>query len=132
MKRIQVIVYIVAGVILLGVIVTGVVAIINRRAPVVEQSSGSPAEQSYTVSEVSTHSTKDDCWTIIDGSVYNLTSYVNRHPGGEEMLRACGNDATTLFDSRRTDSAELVGSGTPHSQNALEQLKTLKIGTVRK
>lgn len=86
----------------------------------------------YTLSEVAQHASKDDCWAIISGDVYDLTEFINRHPGGDEILRACGTDATTLFNSRQTQDGQAVGSGAPHSQAAQEQLAKLKIGTINK
>lgn len=83
--------------------------------------------------EVSQHNSRNDCWTVISGEVYDLTDYVIRHPGGNEILRACGTDATSLFNSRQSaDGRERVGSGAPHSQAAAEQLARLKIGTLTK
>lgn len=84
----------------------------------------------YTKVEVAAHSTASDCWTIVNGSVYDITSYVPRHPGGDEILAACGADGTTLFTERKTVSGETVGSGTPHSSTAQKQLAVLKIGTL--
>lgn len=80
--------------------------------------------------EVSMHNSRTDCWTVISGEVYDLTDYVIRHPGGNEILRACGTDATSLFNSRQTTDGQPVGSGTPHSQAAREQLTQLKIGNL--
>ena len=38
--------------------------------------------------------------TRIDGETYDLSSFVDRHPGGSELaLLAAGRDATTLFYS---------------------------------
>lgn len=82
----------------------------------------------YTKEQVSAHKTKSDCWTIINDSVYNITSYIPRHPGGDEILRACGADATTLFTQRETTDGEEIGSGTPHSSTASAELARLKIG----
>lgn len=82
----------------------------------------------YTVQEVASHSGKADCWTIIDSQVYDITDYVSEHPGGDEILRACGKDATVLFHTRR-DSNGRIGSGTPHSSNAENVLDSFKIGT---
>lgn len=86
--------------------------------------------QVLTVSEVAKHATASDCWTIVNGSVYDITSYVPRHPGGDEILLACGTDGTTLFTKRETSTGQTVGSGTPHSSTAQNQLSALKIGTV--
>jgi hypothetical protein len=77
---------------------------------------------------VQMHAEESDCWTIINGNVYDITSYVPRHPGGDEILRACGADGTSLFTSRTTDEGEKVGSGTAHSGSATSQLQSLFIG----
>ncbi|XP_048351049.1 cytochrome b5 reductase 4 [Sphaerodactylus townsendi] len=45
------------------------------------------------------HNKKDDCWICIRGLVYNVTPYMEYHPGGEdELMRAAGADGTDLFD----------------------------------
>lgn len=87
--------------------------------------------KSYTAAEVAQHNTATDCWTIIAGNVYDLTSYIKSHPGGDDIVRACGQDSTSLFMQRTTSDGESVGSGTPHSQSAQAQLERLKIGTLR-
>lgn len=86
------------------------------------------AEKTYTLEEVATHNSAANCWTVIDGSVYDLTSYVGQHPGGSEIERACGVDGSSLFNSRTTSSGEEVGTGTPHSSVAHSQLESLLIG----
>ena len=53
----------------------------------------------YTLEEVAQHNSRDNCWMIIDDKVYDVTSYMSRHPGGDEILRGCGNDATALFQN---------------------------------
>lgn len=84
-----------------------------------------------TKDEVATHNSKASCWTIIDSNVYDLTSYVSGHSGGSEILRACGVDGSSLFNSRETASGQEVGSGSPHSSNAKSDLKDLHIGSVQ-
>ncbi|KAA0702829.1 Cytochrome b5 reductase 4 [Triplophysa tibetana] len=52
-----------------------------------------------TEEELKKHNTKDDCWTCIRGMVYNVSAYMEFHPGGEaELMRAAGIDSTDLFD----------------------------------
>jgi cytochrome b involved in lipid metabolism len=54
--------------------------------------------KSYTMEEVSKHNSKESCWSAIRGKVYDLTSWVNKHPGGpDRILRICGKDGTDLF-----------------------------------
>lgn len=94
-----------------------------------EQSS--PADsQTFTKAEVAKHNTKTDCWTIIDDKVYNLTPYIEDHPGGDEIFRACGIDGTTLFTERQTEDEQEVGTGTPHSSEAEKRLQSLFVGTL--
>lgn len=114
---------------MLGIaVVTGVAVLLNRDSPSAPTPSKDVAEATYTIEDVKKHDTKTSCWTIISGSVYDITSYIPRHPGGDEILRACGQDATTLFKTRQTGDGQPVGSGSPHSANAEEQLKKLFIG----
>lgn len=86
--------------------------------------------KAFSIQEIALHASATDCWTIVNGKVYNITSYVPRHPGGDDILRACGTDGTSLFTQRRTDSGQRVGSGTPHSDTAADQLARLQIGVV--
>lgn len=57
---------------------------------------------------------------VIDGKVYDATSFLLEHPGGDDILiDSSGRDATREFED--------VG----HSSDAREQLADLMIGTVR-
>lgn len=86
--------------------------------------------KTYTLAEVATHNNENDCWTVIDGGVYDITSYIPRHPGGSEILRACGTDGSSLFNTRKTADGEEVGSGTPHSSSARTMLQRFQVGTL--
>ncbi|XP_050364545.1 cytochrome b5-like [Argentina anserina] len=53
----------------------------------------------YTLEEVSQHSDRKDCWLVIDGKVYDVTKFLEDHPGGDEvLLSSTGKDATGDFD----------------------------------
>ncbi|MBI5530534.1 MAG: cytochrome b5 domain-containing protein [Candidatus Doudnabacteria bacterium] len=53
---------------------------------------------SYTLAQVALAKTSAKCWTAINGKVYNLTSWISKHPGGESaILQLCGKDGTSLF-----------------------------------
>jgi cytochrome b involved in lipid metabolism len=69
------------------------------------------------LADVAKHSKSSDCWLAVDGTVYDATSFVTKHPGGAEILKGCGKDATALFKGEREHKAE-----------ATEMLKTLEIG----
>jgi cytochrome b involved in lipid metabolism len=56
---------------------------------------------SYTLTQVSTHAGATSCWTAIDGSVYDLTEWIGKHPGGERaILSICGKDGTAVFSGK--------------------------------
>lgn len=52
-----------------------------------------------TYKEVSNHTLKDDCWVIVHGKVYDVTTFLEEHPGGSAIiLKYAGRDATKAFD----------------------------------
>lgn len=52
-----------------------------------------------TYDELVKHNKKDDAWICLKGRVYNVTPYMDYHPGGvDELLRGVGKDATDLFN----------------------------------
>lgn len=56
--------------------------------------------QTFTWQEVADHATEESAWIAIDGLVYDVTAFVDSHPGGREMLLlSVGRDATDLFNS---------------------------------
>lgn len=70
--------------------------------------------QGYTMAEVATHNSKQSCWTVISGSVYDLTDWISAHPGGERaILGLCGIDGTAAFEGQHGGQArpasELAG-----------------------
>ncbi|KAK7872919.1 hypothetical protein R5R35_004239 [Gryllus longicercus] len=49
--------------------------------------------------QLAQHASRGDCWLALRGRVYNVTHYMDFHPGGaEELLRGAGRDATDLFN----------------------------------
>ncbi|KAF4656040.1 hypothetical protein FOL47_009189 [Perkinsus chesapeaki] len=53
-----------------------------------------------TWDEVSRHNSRHDCWTVVNGIVYDITSYLDYHPGGKgELMQGAGKDCTELFNA---------------------------------
>eukprot|EP01101_Sappina_pedata_P008326 TRINITY_DN4586_c0_g1_i1.p1 TRINITY_DN4586_c0_g1~~TRINITY_DN4586_c0_g1_i1.p1 ORF type:complete len:145 (-),score=51.35 TRINITY_DN4586_c0_g1_i1:92-493(-) len=49
--------------------------------------------------EVAQHSEMSDCWLIIHGKVYDVTKFMDDHPGGDQVLAdLAGRDATSGFE----------------------------------
>lgn len=52
---------------------------------------------SFTKAEVAAHNSQKDCWIVVKGKVYDVSSYVEEHPGGLAILKNAGGDATEGF-----------------------------------
>ncbi len=77
--------------------------------------------QNYTLAQVATHKDTTSCWTVIRTGVYDLTAWINQHPGGKEsIIGLCGKDGTAFFE------AQHGGQGNPEAT-----LKKLKIGNYK-
>ncbi|KAJ2079048.1 hypothetical protein H4R24_004061 [Coemansia sp. RSA 988] len=51
-----------------------------------------------TLDEVAKHNAKNDCWIVINNKVFNITHYMDFHPGGRaQLMRAAGKDGSALF-----------------------------------
>ncbi|KAL7080546.1 hypothetical protein ACQ4LE_000011 [Meloidogyne hapla] len=49
--------------------------------------------------ELSKHDSEHDCWILLFDTVYDVTRYLEFHPGGiPQLMRAAGTDATNLFN----------------------------------
>ncbi|KAG8092291.1 hypothetical protein GUJ93_ZPchr0012g19524 [Zizania palustris] len=69
--------------------------------------------------EVASHNVTKDCWIIIAGKVYDVTPFMDEHPGGDEVLLAVtGKDATNDFED--------IG----HSESAREMMDKYHIGEI--
>lgn len=88
-------------------------------APLVPLVNPIPNNISVTLSAatVAQHNNLTSCWMIVSNKVYDVTSYVNSHPGGVAAITAyCGKDGTAAF----------VGIG--HSANATSILASFYLG----
>ncbi|XP_046746751.1 cytochrome b5 type B isoform X2 [Diprion similis] len=70
-----------------------------------------------SLDEIAWHDTPDDCWFAIYDYVYDCTSFIRDHPGGDDvLLEYAGRDATLAF----------IGTG--HSKFARKSLERYLIG----
>ncbi|KAJ8340129.1 hypothetical protein SKAU_G00347620 [Synaphobranchus kaupii] len=73
----------------------------------------------YTLEEIKSHNMCKDTWLVIHDKVYDITCFLEEHPGGEEvLLEQAGADATESFED--------VG----HSIDAREMLEQYLVGEV--
>jgi cytochrome b involved in lipid metabolism len=60
-----------------------------------------------TLTQIAQHSSRSNCWSAINGSVYDLTSWIPNHPGGEEkILSLCGIDGSSRYNSKHGGEAK--------------------------
>lgn len=44
------------------------------------------AEKSFTIDEVAKHATGNDCWIAINEKVYDVSSYIPKHPAPKSAI----------------------------------------------
>ncbi len=60
----------------------------------------------YTMAQVRANNTARSCWSAIDGFVYDLTRWINSHPGGSgAILFLCGTDGTNAFKAQHENQS---------------------------
>ncbi|KAH0159484.1 acyl-CoA dehydrogenase, partial [Aureobasidium melanogenum] len=73
----------------------------------------------FSRDEVAKNNTEDSLWCIVDHKVYDLTDFLDAHPGGNVVLQqVAGQDATTAFYNL-------------HRHEVLQKYSSLCIGTVQ-
>lgn len=70
--------------------------------------------KSFSSSDVAQHNSSQSCWSIVNGKVYDLTSWIGKHPGGSSAIKSmCGIDASAEFNDQhggeRRPANELAG-----------------------
>ncbi len=65
-----------------------------------------PGATTYTSADVALHNNQNSCWTIVSGNVYDLTTFISKHPGGaKRILSICGIDGTAAFTGQHSGDA---------------------------
>lgn len=60
---------------------------------------------SYSLHDVSLHNKSDDLWVIVDDKIFDLTKYMDEHPGGKKgcisiYYLLTSQDLDGLFETR--------------------------------
>ena len=79
---------------------------LSRTALVRDQlKSNTTSNKDFTREDVAKHNTSNDCWVIIRDSVYDVSKFLEDHPGGaDSILLYAGGDATEQFEIMHSDS----------------------------
>ncbi|NWT52425.1 CYB5 protein, partial [Locustella ochotensis] len=83
----------------------------------------------YRLEEVQKHNNSQSTWIIIHNRIYDVTKFLDEHPGGEEVLREqAGGDATENFedvghstDARTMSESFIVGELHPDDRSKLQK-----------
>jgi len=57
-------------------------------------------EKKISLDDVKKHDSKDDCWTAIDGKVYDISEYIALGVHKPIIVKACGVDASEMFNNQ--------------------------------
>lgn len=96
----------------------------NPTTPVTQNSAtpntSTVTSQTYTLADVAKHNNKTSCWTVVNGGVYNVTSWISQHPGGEQaIISMCGIDGSDAFNGQHGGQ-----------RRPANELASFKIGTL--
>ena len=80
--------------------------------------------RTFTTDDLAVHNKKDDCWIVRNGRVYDVSAFVEDHPGGDDLiLQYAGNDIGEAMDDPEEHA---------HSASAYDMLDEYLIGKLGK
>ena len=75
----------------------------------------------YTHEEIAIHNSEKSCWLIIENKVYDVTTYIPKHPAPKKaIIEYCSKEATKAFRTKNKNE--------DHSKRAKKLLESLLIG----
>ncbi|XP_026036354.1 cytochrome b5 [Astatotilapia calliptera] len=104
-----------------------------------EEKKSSEAVKYYRLAEIEKQNSFKSTWIIIHNKVYDVTKFLEEHPGGEEVLREqAGGNATESFedvghstDAREMASSMVIGEVHPEDRQKLSQPEETLVTTVK-
>lgn len=110
--------YIAGGIVVAVLIGMGALLYINHERTERGEWEGEPttstpvvATTTYTMAEVALHATKESCWTVVERGVYDVTSFITKHPGGQsKVLGICGKDGSEKFGGQHEGDERAEGT----------------------
>lgn len=80
--------------------------------------------RTFEIEDVKLHSSVDDCWVTHQNNVYNVTNFLDTHPGGADLILShAGSDITDVLNDENVHK---------HSACAYNLLEEYHIGKLRK
>lgn len=88
-----------------GVRTTTNTPVVTQPTPVVPATTPKTAT-GITLTQIAGHNSRSSCWSAVNGSVYDLTSWIPNHPGGENaILSICGVDGSNSYNRQHGGSS---------------------------
>lgn len=82
-----------------GVMIVIFMFIFTRIVSYVVQSLSNANTNRIPMEEVRKHNTRESCWCVVEGDVYDITRFLRKHPPGAAIiLKYAGTDVTSHFD----------------------------------
>jgi cytochrome b involved in lipid metabolism len=101
----------------------GAVLALDWLAPDTVPAAADATTRPISIAELARHGDAQSCWMAIEGMVYDVTSYLGRHPTPDTVLLAwCGRDASVGMRTK--------GYGRDHSPAAWARLQALQVGVL--
>jgi uncharacterized membrane protein len=95
----------IVGIVVIGLSIltghTGAASVWKSRIAGGEEVSAGSSTGTITMDEVFAHNTPQDCWSVVNGKVYDLTQWIDKHPGGAVIIKSlCGKDGSAGFNGQ--------------------------------
>lgn len=75
----------------------------SSQEAVINPDTGTPV---MTMEQAAAHNSSSDCYLVINQKAYDVSSYINKHPGGRRNITSrCGKEVTGIFASIHSNFA---------------------------
>lgn len=73
----------------------------EKSTPTPVTKSQTPTVKTFTMADVALHADTTSCYSVVNDSVYDLTTWIQKHPGGESAIKGiCGKDGSDGFNGK--------------------------------
>ncbi|KAK4703259.1 L-lactate dehydrogenase (cytochrome), partial [Phenoliferia sp. Uapishka_3] len=82
-----------------GLSILGLVSVYSHQEVALDSALPDKLGRVVYAEEVREHNTKEDAWVVIDGKVYDISEFLEMHPGGEDVvIKHLGKNISPIFN----------------------------------
>jgi cytochrome b involved in lipid metabolism len=89
-----------------GCVSDNAVDLTDKNVPV--NSTNNSSNGKYNLEEISKHSTADNCWTAINGKVYDITKFITLGEHKPIIVQGCGIDSTQMYVEKHDSEQDKI------------------------